>query len=111
MHRIGRKNAHQAVGTECNRGKCIVIWQRCQDHIAVGELAELRRTASSGGHQIRDPLRIPVADQHLVSVLNKIGRKGVAHMAQTDNTDAPDDELRRSRRVDGRLLSVADGAT
>jgi len=89
VHRIDRQKARQTTRWERNGGQRVVVWRGGQDHIAIGKIAEPRGTPSTIGHEIRDPLRISVIDQHLVSVLFEVRCKCVAHLAQTDDTNTP----------------------
>jgi hypothetical protein len=91
VDRIWGENSRQTLGPKRYRSKRVVIGKGSHDHIAGGKIGKVPGSASSG--QSRCPLRISVIDQQLVAVFDEIDGKRVSHMAETDHTDASDDEL------------------
>ena len=79
------ENGCQTLWTERDLSERVVVGQRRQHDIASGKIAE-PRGGGSADHG-RCSLWVPVVDAHLITVCNKIGGKGVAHVAQTDHAD------------------------
>jgi hypothetical protein len=82
----GGENSRQTRGSERHCRKGIVVGQRCQYEIAIGKIVECRGSASAGYH--RGPLRVPVLDEHLITVVDQVDRKSGPHMAKADYADS-----------------------
>jgi hypothetical protein len=84
------ENAHQALRAERDCSQRVVIGKRGQHYVAFGEVGQ--SLGSAGAGQGACPLRVPVIDEHLMTVFDKIDGKSVSHMAETDHTDTSDNE-------------------